>query len=191
MQMPYAVTSCEDTMYLNQQNIVTLEYHLFQNDCKYVELSEIDKEKEDIFGLKNFNSNDKTLSQFHDQDHQVVCYKEADKPIVFAGNDLFSTVHEHSMIDRTNHDDIKNLLKKNLQSLTLRTKRGKKIPVKKEKTTHCLGVIALYKVTPSGTMKRIDEVNIEMGRNFYESHNGNMTLTRSYGKHLISLCNFD
>jgi hypothetical protein len=43
-------------------------------------------------------------------------------------------------------------------------------------------IIALYKVTPKGTMKRIDEVQIKMGRNFITSENGNMTLTRSYGK---------
>ena len=79
MTMPYALTSCEDTMYLNQQNIVTLEYHLFQGDCKYVEIKESYMDnKEDIFGLKNFNFDNKTCSQFHDRDHSVVTYREDD-----------------------------------------------------------------------------------------------------------------
>ena len=51
-------------MYLNQQHVVTLEYHYFQNDCIYSPLEKVsknnqkdldlsDKEK-DIFGTKNF-----------------------------------------------------------------------------------------------------------------------------------------
>lgn len=78
MKMPYALTSCEDTMYLNQQNIVTLEYHLFQDDCKYVEMKETPMDQEDMFGLKNFNNDNKASSQFHDIDHSVVTYKEDD-----------------------------------------------------------------------------------------------------------------
>lgn len=29
MELPYTVTTVEDAMYINQSNIVTLEYHLF------------------------------------------------------------------------------------------------------------------------------------------------------------------
>ena len=54
-----------------------------------------------------------------------------------------------------------------------------------------LGIIALYKVTSSGGLKRMNEVNIQMGRNFFPSKDGNMTLTRSYDKRWISLVNFD
>ena len=78
----------------------------------------------------------------------------------------------------------------NIKSLMQR-KKAKKGNCAKEKHVYVMGLIALYKVTPSGTMKRLDEVNIEMGRNFFASEKGNMTLTRSYGKNLISLCNFD
>jgi len=58
-----------------------------------------------------------------------------------------------------------------------------------------LGIIGLYKVAPSGGLKRLDECPIKMGthdnkRNFYPSRDGNMTLTRSYDKRLISLLNF-
>ena len=53
------------------------------------------------------------------------------------------------------------------------------------------GFLAAYKVNNSGGMKRIGEVDIKMGRKFFPSKNGNMTLTRSYDKKLISLANFD
>ena len=52
-------------------------------------------------------------------------------------------------------------------------------------------MICLYKVTPSGGMKRIDEVPIKMGRNFVPTSKGNMVLVRSYDKRLISLVNYD
>ena len=57
---------------------------------------------------------------------------------------------------------------------------------------YTLGIIGLYKVAPSGGLKRLDECPIKMGkRNFYPSRDGNMTLTRSYDKRLISLLNFN
>ena len=40
-------------------------------------------------------------------------------------------------------------------------------------------------------MQRVNEVNINMGRKFFPSKEGNMTLTRSKDKSLISLLNFD
>jgi len=40
-------------------------------------------------------------------------------------------------------------------------------------------------------MQRVHEVNIKMGRKFFPSKDGNMTLTRSRDKSLISLLNFD
>ena len=62
---------------------------------------------------------------------------------------------------------------------------------KDEKHMYNLGIIGLYKVAPSGGLKRLDECPIKMGnRNFYPSRDGNMTLTRSYDKRLISLLNF-
>lgn len=54
-----------------------------------------------------------------------------------------------------------------------------------------MGILAEYAVTATGTMRRINETNINMGRNFISSKDGNMTLTRSYGKNLVSLVNFN
>ena len=54
MTLPYVATQVEDAMYLNQQHVVTLEYHYFQNDCIYSPLEKVDEKEKDIFGTKNF-----------------------------------------------------------------------------------------------------------------------------------------
>ena len=51
--------------------------------------------------------------------------------------------------------------------------------------------MAIYKVNAAGGMRRFAEVDVEMGRRFFSSQEGNMTLTRSYDKKLISLANFE
>ena len=100
MTLPYVATQVEDAMYLNQQHVVTLEYHYFQNDCIYSPLEKVDEkdisdhlpEKEkDIFGTKNFGkSGQSPSSQFHanedddetDADGYKVFYKESDAGMV-------------------------------------------------------------------------------------------------------------
>jgi uncharacterized membrane protein YcgQ (UPF0703/DUF1980 family) len=52
-------------------------------------------------------------------------------------------------------------------------------------------ILAIYKVNAAGGMRRFAEVDTEMGRRFFSSQDGNMTLTRSYDKKLISLTNFE
>jgi len=55
-------------------------------------------------------------------------------------------------------------------------------------------VLALYKTNHKGKMQRIlqaAEADVKIGRKFFKSENGNMQLTRSTNKQLISLVNFD
>jgi hypothetical protein len=52
-------------------------------------------------------------------------------------------------------------------------------------------ILALYKITPTGGMQRSNQVDVRMGRKFFPSKNGNMMLTRSKDKKIISLTNFD
>lgn len=33
--LPYTLTQTEDIMFMDKDTIVTLEYHFYQNDCKY------------------------------------------------------------------------------------------------------------------------------------------------------------
>jgi len=53
------------------------------------------------------------------------------------------------------------------------------------------GVICLYKINSKGGMQRKSQNTIQMGRKFFPSENGNMVLTRSKDKKIISLTNFD
>ena len=61
----------------------------------------------------------------------------------------------------------------------------------KEEPKMVEAILALYKVTPLGGMQRSNQIDIKMGRKFFPSENGNMVLTRSKDKKVVSLTNFD
>jgi hypothetical protein len=42
-ELPYTLSQVEDAMYLDQYSIVTLEYHYYQEKCKYLSLSTIEE----------------------------------------------------------------------------------------------------------------------------------------------------
>ena len=69
--------------------------------------------------------------------------------------------------------------------------RGKKDSIKKDDSKMVEPIIAFYKVTAIGGMQRVNEVEVKMGRKFFPSADGNMTLTRSKDKKIISLVNFN
>ena len=68
--------------------------------------------------------------------------------------------------------------------------QGKNI-FKDDEYTMIEGILALYKISKDGGLKRISEIDIKMGRKYQKPKNGNMMLTRSKDKKLISLVNFD
>jgi hypothetical protein len=37
-ELPHTLTQVEDIMYLDQYSVVSLEYHYYQNDCKYINM---------------------------------------------------------------------------------------------------------------------------------------------------------
>lgn len=61
----------------------------------------------------------------------------------------------------------------------------------KEEPKMVEAILALYKVSPLGGMQRSNQVDVKMGRKFHISENGNMVLTRSKDKKVVSLTNFD
>ena len=61
----------------------------------------------------------------------------------------------------------------------------------KVETTMVQPIIALYKVTSLGGLQRTNQTDVKMGRKFFPSLNGNMMLTRSKDKKVVSLTNFD
>ena len=52
-------------------------------------------------------------------------------------------------------------------------------------------ILAIYKVSQLGGMQRSHQCNVKMGRKYFPAKNGNMMLTRSKDKKIISLVNFD
>ena len=54
------------------------------------------------------------------------------------------------------------------------------------------GIICLYKVDAKGGMQRYSQATVNIpGRKFFKSEDGNMVLSRSKDKKLVSLTNFD
>lgn len=43
VDLPFTLTQVEDSMYIDQYQVVTLEYHYYQNDCEYHELERCDE----------------------------------------------------------------------------------------------------------------------------------------------------
>lgn len=43
VDLPYTITQVEDAMYLDSQNVITLEYHYYQDDCKYTKLQALNE----------------------------------------------------------------------------------------------------------------------------------------------------
>lgn len=64
---------------------------------------------------------------------------------------------------------------------------------KKTQDSDCIieGILAEYKVSNTGSMQRINECPLKMGRNFIPSQNGNMVMVRSRDKSKITIVNFD
>jgi hypothetical protein len=58
-------------------------------------------------------------------------------------------------------------------------------------TSYAEGILALYSITSRGQMRRKEEVKLNMSRRFIASSKGNMTITRSTDKNLVSIVNFD
>ena len=54
LEIPYTTTQVEDAMYIDQNTIMTLEFHYYQNDCQYTLL---EKQKERIIDDKLCDSN--------------------------------------------------------------------------------------------------------------------------------------
>ena len=43
VDLPYTITQVEDAMYLDSQNVITLEYHYYQDNCKYTKLKALNE----------------------------------------------------------------------------------------------------------------------------------------------------
>lgn len=203
-------------MYINQQTVVTLEYHNFQNDSKYFELEEQhefqDEKAENLLKTYLFegaaaNSN----SQFDNKKEDVNYYKlDRRKDILQMEKDKkeesrFSVVHAEAMVDGGSVPDMydktiggvaqqaRNAMAKHklfdLTSWHDQQKEAEDANAEETMLSQC--IMAIYKVNAAGGMRRFAEVDVEMGRRFFSSQDGNMTLTRSYDKKLISLANFE
>mgnify|MGYP001122590251 CR=1 FL=1 len=68
--------------------------------------------------------------------------------------------------------------------------RGK-LQIKSQEKPMVEAILAIYKVTAVGGMQRSHQCNVKMGRKYFPAKNGNMMLTRSKDKKVISLVNFD
>jgi len=105
----------------------------------------------------------------------------------------FSIVHGEAMMDAGADVYDKTTNGRVQQGRKAKKRAGKKEAedANAEETMLSRCIMAIYKVNAAGGMRRFAEVDVDMGRRFFSSQDGNMTLTRSYDKKLISLANFE
>ena len=106
----------------------------------------------------------------------------------------FSIVHGEAMIDAVAdvYDKTTNgSAQQGRKAMNKRAGKKEAEDANAEETMLSQCIMAIYKVNAAGGMRRFAEVDVDMGRRFFSSQDGNMTLTRSYDKKLISLANFE
>ena len=191
-------------MFLDKDNIVTLEYHYYQNDCKYSTLDAvvesidlngnlIDGDGERIshkLGTENYQKNEKKphpMSAFDRQ--EVINYSDDQVSIVQEQRELGAEA-DFFRVDST-QEKLKAMTEEQILKMMAGNKKKKRRSSKKSNDQMIEGIIALYKVTSGGGLQRNVQDTVRMGRKFFPSKDGNMVLTRSKDKKIISLTNFD
>lgn len=191
-------------MFLDQYRVVALEYHYYQNDCKY---SSLDAENESIdlngnlidgegerishkLGTEAYLKNEKKphpMSSFDRQD--VINYGDDQVNVVEEQRELGADA-DFFRVDSA-QERLKAMTDGQILKLMAGNKKKKRRSSKKVNDQMIEGIVALYKVTSSGGLQRDVQDTVKMGRKFFPSNDGNMVLTRSKDKKIISLTNFD
>jgi hypothetical protein len=69
------LTQVEDAMFIDQYNVVTLEYHYYQNNCKYTHLEQCDEHIDESGKLVDEDGEEVTHllgSELYQQDHTKI-----------------------------------------------------------------------------------------------------------------------
>lgn len=81
----------------------------------------IEYKKEDLLNLENYKQNwidKRNKSQLFDaSSHENFVYYQESDPIVFEGNDYFSRVHPHQVVDTNVADEIDDSLRNKIRSV--------------------------------------------------------------------------
>jgi hypothetical protein len=193
----------EDIMYLDQYSVIALEYHYYQNDCKYYNLLECQEQINpdgDLIDTNGEKASHLLGTEKYQKDESTIHPMSA-----FSRNDITNYVEDsHDILKIEKQMERPSFMKvtsdfdpKGINIKSVKDKMGQKFggmlrrPKAKEDPKMVEAVIALYKVTPLGGMQRNNQVDVKMGRKFFSSENGNMVLTRSKDKKVVSLTNFD
>lgn len=201
--LPYTVTQVNDVMYLDQFSIVAFEYHCYQPKVQYNKLGKLNQHinAEGVlvnqFGIpiENYlrthefqkSGNVRKMSNFKPEG--VKNY--ADTKIDFIKQQLnqneFSSGAELMMLDN-------NLIEDQF-SLKLRSQEMQSadtgVTSNAVEPQMLQGVLSTYLVNPDGGLNKKNEVDMKIARMFQKPKAGNMTLTRSKCKQLVSVTSFE
>lgn len=94
--LPFTLTQVEDCMYLDQYNILALEYHYYQNDCKYTHLAQCDEHINDQ-GIW-LDSDEKKVTHLLGTEKYQLPGEEIHPMSSFAREDILNFVDTHEDI---------------------------------------------------------------------------------------------
>lgn len=205
--LPYTMTQVADAMYLDQYAMITFEYHCYQTECLYTMLKPVDPldevamEQSPLQTHKfNVGYEPHPMSAF-DRDG-ITNYRDTNQDIF--EEDKLKQQYRFMRID--NQEDRLSLQQQSTQQsaqtpMSPRSSSTKGFLSPQQQKENSMvedgpaqlvqGIICLYKLTPEGSLMKQQEVDCRMGRKFIRPANGNMQLTRSKDRKVVSLTNFD
>ena len=196
---PYTITQVEDGIFLNKDFILTLEYNFYQNGCIYSPLSVVNESINEKGVLVDEYDNE-IIHKLGTHDYQTekdsihpmsMWPRENIKNLRDSGVDIlkqerYSEDPQFISVDKcynVNEDDVQDAGGQQKACIHTRFQDNEDMMAE--------AILALYKITKQGKMMRHNSITMSMGKKFFPSKNGNMTLTRSKDKKVISVVNFD
>ena len=189
---PYTLIQTEDTMFIDKDSAVCLEYYYYQNGCKYTPLS-IVNESINEFGVLVNESGHECIHKLSTHVYELpenepfhpmsMWPRESIKNLRDSGVDIlkqqkYLKEQQFLTVDGTLNVADELLEEENdakVSDAALQVKNtGKKKRAKHEEPLVIEGVIAKYRVCSDGRMIRIANASLTMGKKFFPSRNGNM-----------------
>lgn len=196
------MTQINDVAYLDQYSLISFEYHCYQNGARYQQLRLLDQKINknilvDAQGKKVQNRLRTQEYQRTVQPHPMSVFdREGIRNYEDSGEDMiqaqralkeeadFMTIDNKLLEDQFTADvtqERKQMLEDNAKNKAFREPPDQMLQ----------GILCQYIVNPEGGIMKHMETDVKMGRKFMKPQGGNMSLTRSKDRKLVSITNFE
>lgn len=201
--LPFTMTQINDVAYLDQYSLISFEYHCYQNGVSYQKLRLLDQ-KINKNGILVDAQGKKVQNLLRTQEYHRMLrphpmsvfnrdgirnYEDTGEDMIQAQAKLkdeadFLTIDNKLLEDQFTADvnqERKQILEENAKNKTFRDPPQQMVQ----------GILCQYVVNPEGGIMKQMETDVKMGRKFMKPQGGNMSLTRSKDRKLVSITNFE